>query len=278
MAPGIPCELVLVGAGKMGGALLRGWCEKSVVDARQITVLDPQPSAEITELAIEKGFALNPDLAAGDGDAPSALVIAVKPQIIDAVMPDVRALMGPDTVCLSIVAGISLDRLTAQLGRQPATVRAMPNLPASIGQGASALVVGAHVRSPQKALCVKLLEAVGDVFVLERESLMDAVTAVSGSGPAYVFFLIECLAAAGIAVGLPADLAEKLALATVTGSGDLARQSGQSPADLRKNVTSPGGTTAAALEVLMGEGGLSPLLRKAVQAAAARSKELGAAS
>ncbi len=276
MGQGTPCKLVLVGAGKMGGALLKGWCEQSVIDTHDIAVLDPQPSSEVAELIGARGLALNPDQAIWRQQAPCAVVIAVKPQIIDAVLPDVRALMGPDTVCLSIAAGISLHHLSAQLGEQAAIVRAMPNLPASIGKGASAMVNGAHVSDPQKDLCTKLLEAVGEVFVLEKEIWMDGVTAVSGSGPAYVFFLIECLAAAGSAVGLPAELAERLAVATVAGAGDLARQSDLSPAELRTNVTSPGGTTAAALEVLMGEGGLSPLLRKAVQAAASRSKELGA--
>ena len=276
MPQGKSVKLILVGAGKMGGALLTGWCQRGVVEPQNIVVLDPQPSAEITALVAKWGLTLNPDPAIEPAHMPSAVVIAVKPQIIDSVLPNVSALMGADTVCLSIAAGISLDHLEAQLGERTAIVRAMPNLPASIGRGASAVVAGEHVTQPQSDLCHNLLEAVGDVFVLERETWMDAVTAVSGSGPAYVFLLIECLAEAGIAAGLPEDLAQKLALATVSGAGDLAHQSDKSPTDLRVSVTSPGGTTAAALEVLMGKGGLSPLLNKAVKAAAARSKDLEA--
>jgi len=269
-----PRRLVLFGAGKMGGALLKGWLETNIIEPRDIVVMDPQPSSEITALCAARGLALNPEQD-GVPLAPEVVVLAVKPQIVDQVLPGLRALLGPETVCLSIAAGISLEHLAAQLGEHTPLVRAMPNLPASIGKGASAVVFGGHVGRIQKDLCTKLLESVGDVFELERESWMDAVTAVSGSGPAYVFLLIECLAAAGSAAGLPEYLAEKLALATVAGAGDLAGQSDLSPTDLRTNVTSPGGTTAAALEVLMGEGGLSPLLRKAVQAATTRSKELG---
>ena len=208
-----------------------------------------------------------------DEPAPGAVVFAVKPQVIDAVLPGYRRWAGPDTLFVSIVAGKTIAGITRHLG-PAALVRTMPNTPAAIGRGITVACANARVTQTQRALCDKLLAAAGESAWVEDEALLDAVTAVSGSGPAYVFLLIEALAQAAEAAGLPPDLALRLARATVAGSGELARLSDESPAQLRENVTSPGGTTRAALDVLMAEDGLVPLIGRAVAAAAARSREL----
>jgi pyrroline-5-carboxylate reductase len=204
---------------------------------------------------------------------PDAVVFAVKPQIADEVVPNYRRWAGSGTLFVSIVAGKTLTGLARQLGRA-AIVRTMPNTPAAIGRGITVACASSLVTIGQRQLCDRLLAAIGESAWVEDEALIDAVTAVSGSGPAYVFLLIEALAEAGRAEGLPADLALRLARATVAGSGELARISTESPAQLRENVTSPGGTTRAALDVLMAADGLAPLIRRAVAAAAARSREL----
>jgi pyrroline-5-carboxylate reductase len=185
-----------------------------------------------------------------------------------------RRFATPETVFLSIAAGKTLAFFSRQLGAEAAIVRAMPNTPAAIGRGITVACPNPYASAVQIALCDRLLAAAGEVAWVDDEALIDAVTAVSGSGPAYVFLLIECLAKAGIAAGLPADLAVRLARATVAGSGELARLSSEPAEVLRQNVTSPGGTTRAALDVLMAADGLETLMRKAVAAAAARSREL----
>jgi pyrroline-5-carboxylate reductase len=202
-----------------------------------------------------------------------AVVLAVKPQVVDAVLPSYRRLARPETLFLSIVAGKTLGGLTRHLGAA-AIVRTMPNTPAAIGRGITVACANPLVTLAQRQLCDRLLAAIGESCWVEDEGLLDAVTAVSGSGPAYVFLLIEALARAGEAQGLPADLALRLARSTVAGSGELARVSAENPAQLRENVTSPGGTTRAALDVLMAADGLEALLSHAVAAAAARSREL----
>jgi pyrroline-5-carboxylate reductase len=201
------------------------------------------------------------------------IVVAVKPQIIAGVLPELRRMMGPATVVLSIAAGATLAGLEAGLG-PGAIVRSIPNTPAQVGRGATAAIANLRVDAAGKALVTTLLEAVGVVAWVEDEALIDAATAVSGSGPAYVFLLAECLTEAAVAEGLPRELAGRLARATVTGAGELLRQSELPPSELRKNVTSPNGTTAAALAILMSEDGLAPLMRKAVAAARRRSREL----
>jgi pyrroline-5-carboxylate reductase len=211
--------------------------------------------------------------------APAVIVLAVKPQAMDEVLPSVAPLAGANTVVLSIAAGRTIASIASHFPGRPAIVRAMPNTPAAIGRGISALYANDAVSAEQANLCQDLLAAAGETVWLDDEALMDAVTAVSGSGPAYVFLLAECLAEAGEAAGLPAEFAARLARATVSGAGELLRQSDLDPAELRRNVTSPGGTTAAALRVLMGdEAGadrsMSALLREAVAAAARRSREL----
>ncbi len=266
--------LVLVGAGKMGGALLSGWLDKGL-SPKQVFVRDPTPSPDVARLIAERGIALNFSVADIAARAPAVVVLAVKPQAMESVLPELGALVSPETLFLSIAAGTSLLRLQELLGDEMAAVRAMPNTPASIGRGITAAFANEQVTAEQRALASDLLAAVGDVGWVASEPLIDAVTAISGSGPAYVFYLAECLAAAGEALGLDPVLATQLARATVSGSGEMLRQLPDDAATLRKNVTSPGGTTAAALDVLMGEGGMSPLMRRATAAARDRARALG---
>ena len=265
--------ILLVGCGKMGGAMLGGWLA-SGVDADRIKAVEP--AAELaTAIRKQHGIEVATDAAALDpAFAPRVVVIAVKPQAMDAALPPYERFARSETVFLSIAAGISIAFMAGHLGDQAAIVRAMPNTPAAIGRGISVMCPNDAVKPDQRDLCRALLSAVGEVVAIEDESLLDAVTAVSGSGPAYVFLLIECLAAAAVDAGLPGDLADQLALATVSGAGALAAQSPEPAATLRRNVTSPNGTTQAALEVLMADDGLKPLLARAVAAAAARSREL----
>lgn len=271
MIPALDGRLVLVGAGKMGGAMLAGWLERGV-DATEMVVIDPQPAAEIAELAASRGIALNPELATV-GDA-AVVVLAVKPQVMDQVLPGVAGLVRGETVVVSIAAGRTIGSLEGGLGPDAAVVRAMPNLPAAIGRGMTVACANPAVGPTQVALATALLEAVGEVAWVADEALIDPVTALSGGGPAYVFLLAECMAAAGISSGLPEDLAARLARVTVAGAGELLHRSSDDAATLRRNVTSPGGTTAEALRVLMAEGGLPDLMVEAIAAATRRSREL----
>ena len=261
--------ILLVGAGKMGSAMLEGWLALGL-DAKQVAVIEPQPTAEIAALAT-RGLTLNP--APGAAGEVAALVIAVKPQVAPDVVPALDPFVGATTVVVSIMAGRTLQFL-AQAFPRAAVVRTMPNLPAAIGRGITVAVPSARVSASQRELVHALLSAVGAVEWIDDEALMDAVVAVSGSGPAYVFLLAEAMAKAGTAAGLPGALAATLARATVAGAGDLLDRSPLDAATLRQNVTSPGGTTAAALEVLMAIDGLEPLMTKAIAAAARRSREL----
>jgi pyrroline-5-carboxylate reductase len=262
--------ILLVGAGKMGGALLEGWLGLGL-DPKQAAVLEPQPSRELTALA-GRGLRLNP-AASAIGEA-SAIIIAVKPQMASEVMPALASYVGAGTVVVSIMAGRTLGFLEQALSQRAALVRAMPNMPAAIGRGITVAVPNVRVSGRQRELVHALLAATGAVEWIADEALMDAVTAVSGSGPAYVFLLVEALAQAGVAAGLPADLAAKLARQTVSGSGELLGRSPLDATSLRQNVTSPGGTTAAALAVLSGPNGLGELMARAVAAATERSREL----
>ena len=262
--------LLLVGCGKMGTAILRGWLASNV--ASRFCIVEPAgmppglgPGAGIEWYAAAE--------AVPQALLPDAVLFAVKPQIIDAVLPTYRRWARPETLFVSIVAGKTLTGMAHHLGRA-ALVRTMPNTPAAIGRGITVACANPFVTPPQRQLCDRLLAAMGESAWVEDEALIDAVTAVSGSGPAYVFLMIEALARAGEAEGLPPDLALRLARSTVAGSGELARVSEESPARLRENVTSPGGTTRAALDVLMAADGLEPLIKRAVAAAAARSREL----
>jgi pyrroline-5-carboxylate reductase len=263
-------SLVLVGCGKMGTAMLRGWLAGGAIS--RFHIVEPEgiplglaPESEIEWHTTAETLPL--------GLTPDAVVFAVKPQIIDAVLPLYRRWASPETLFVSIVAGKTLAGLGRHLG-PAAVIRTMPNTPAAIGRAITVACANSRVSQEQRRLCEGLLAAIGEIAWVEDEALIDAVTAVSGSGPAYVFLLIEALARAGEAEGLPPALALRLARTTVAGSGELARVSAESPETLRENVTSPGGTTRAALDVLMASDGLERLIGRAVAAAAARSRAL----
>ncbi len=261
--------LVLVGAGKMGGAMLDGWLARGL-KPRQIAIVEPQPAKAIKSLA-RRGVRLNPK---GKIENASAVVIAVKPQTAPEALPPIAPVAGKSTLVLSIMAGRTIAFLEKTFTANAAIVRAMPNTPASVGRGITVAVANGKAVARHRKLATDLLSAIGKVEWTSDEKLMDAVTAVSGSGPAYVFLLAECLAKAGVAAGLPAELAATLARETVAGSGELLHRSPLDAATLRQNVTSPGGTTAAALEVLMGPGAFGALLTEAVAAATRRGREL----
>jgi pyrroline-5-carboxylate reductase len=268
----VPGAVLLVGAGKMGGAMLEAWLARGLPPAL-LSVMDPAPSPEVAKLIAARRIARDPQpqLIA----THAAIVLAVKPQAAPAIMSDVARFVGRETVVVSIMAGRPLGFLAKSLPKGTAIVRAMPNTPASIGRGITVAAPNARVKGGMRDLADALLSATGPVEWIKNEKWMDAVTAVSGSGPAYVFLLAESLARAGAAAGLPKPLAARLARATVAGAGELLHRSELDAAKLRENVTSPGGTTAAALKVLMGKSGLDPLMRKAVAAATRRSRELG---
>ncbi|MGF6430361.1 MULTISPECIES: pyrroline-5-carboxylate reductase [Bradyrhizobium] len=260
--------IALAGAGKMGGAMLTGWLAQGLAP-ELVAVIDPHLSPEISALAA-KGVRLNPQ--AKDLGTVDTLVVAVKPQSFRDAGAALKSFVGPSTLVVSIMAGTTMSALEEVVGG--AVVRAMPNTPAAIGRGITVAVPSKRVTAAQRAMTDALLKATGLVEWVDDESLMDAVTAVSGSGPAYVFLLAEELARAGVAAGLPEQLATTLARATVAGSGELLHRSDLPSATLRQNVTSPGGTTAAALEVLMANDGMQPLMTRAIAAATRRSKEL----
>ena len=259
--------LVLLGCGKMGSAMLAGWLQRGLA-ASSVWVLDPKPSDWLQGL---DGLHLNEDLPAN----PAIVLVAVKPQMMGAALPALKALGDGTTLFVSVAAGTPIKAFEAALGARTPIIRAMPNTPAAIGRGITALIGNGKSSKEHMSLAEALLSAVGQTVRLDIEEQMDAVTALSGSGPAYVFHLIETMAAAGVAEGLPAELAMKLAKATVGGAGALAEQSDEDPGQLRINVTSPQGTTAAALEVLMDpDNGFPELLRRGIAAAANRSREL----
>lgn len=268
----MPDGVLLVGCGKMGQAMLCGWLETGTAD--RIVVVEPSEEARA---AVEVLGAV--PMVAGPEELPATLrpsvvVLAVKPQMMDATLPAYRRFVAPDTVFLSVAAGRNLASFSRVLGAAALVVRAMPNTPAAVRRGISALCAGSGVRPEQREACAALLAAVGEVVWVDDEKLMDAVTAVSGGGPAYVFLLVEALAEAGVAAGLAPELSARLAAATVTGAAELLRAGDDSPETLRRNVTSPGGTTEAALGELMAEDGLPALMRRAVAAAVRRSREL----
>ncbi|RWX78616.1 pyrroline-5-carboxylate reductase [Neorhizobium lilium] len=264
-------SVVLVGAGNMGGAMLTGWLRSGVPGA-SVTVIDPSPSDAIRIILADAGARHAPSLP--EGLVADILFLAVKPQMMDAVLPPLRAAVGEKTVVVSVAAGKTLSYLAGHLG-EAAMVRAMPNTPAMIGRGVTGAYANPKVGSSQRDVVQSLLKVSGPVEWVSSEADIDAVTAVSGSGPAYVFYLVECMAEAGRKAGLPADLAMRLARETVSGAGELLHQSPEEASKLRQNVTSPGGTTAAALSVLMAEDGMQPLFDRAIAAARRRAEELG---
>lgn len=260
-------KILLVGCGKMGSALLNGWLGQGTA-ATLVSVVEPMAPQ------LPDGVAVHKDAAAlGSDYRPAVVVFAVKPQSMDDVLPAYSQYAGPETVFLSIAAGKPIGYFAATL-TGGAIVRAMPNTPAAVGRGITVLCANDRVSAEQKSVCTQLMESVGEVAWIEDEALMDAVTGLSGSGPAYVFHLVEAMAAAGEAAGLSPELAGQLARATVAGSGELLTQSSDPAGTLRENVTSPGGTTAAALEVLMGANGLTKLMTEAIARATERSREL----
>jgi pyrroline-5-carboxylate reductase len=264
-------RLVLVGAGKMGSAMLEGWLNNGLEPSR-VVIFDPTPPPESAHLIAKHAIAHNP-APASITDA-QVVLIAVKPQVMEAVLPPLVCMKAAKPLILSVAAGKTIASFARHFGEDAAIIRTIPNTPAAIGRGITAMAANANVSPDQMQLAETLLSAVGEVVRVEREEMIDAVTALSGSGPAYVFLLTECLAAAGAKLGLSEAMAMQLARATVAGAGELMRQSGTPAATLRQNVTSPKGTTYAALEILMGEQGMQALFDKALAAAEARSREL----
>jgi pyrroline-5-carboxylate reductase len=263
--------LVLIGAGKMGGAMLEGWM-KAGVSPSQVVALDPNPPAEVKLMLDTQGVRHNPPLQSIE-DA-EVLLVAVKPQVMDEVLLPLASLGRSNPLIISIAAGKTIASFERHFGTHAAIIRTIPNTPAAVGRGITAMTANGNVSAAQLDLAEQLLTSIGEVVQVDDEGLIDAATAVSGSGPAYVFYMTECLTAAAEAVGLPPDIAEKLARATVAGSGELMRTSGIDAGTLRQNVTSPKGTTYEALQVLMAEDGMKPLMIEAVKAAARRSREL----
>ncbi|APX15385.1 pyrroline-5-carboxylate reductase [Phaeobacter inhibens] len=262
--------IALLGCGKMGSAMLAGWLDRGV-SPQAVWVIDPNPS----EWLRQTGVHINAPLPEAGEQAPGIVLIAVKPQMMGEALPQLQQLGNGETLFISVAAGTSIATYESLLGAETPIVRAMPNTPAAVGRGITAIIGNASASADDVIRTDALLKAIGQTVRLQSEAQMDAVTGVSGSGPAYVFHLIETLAAAGEAEGLPAELAMQLAKATVAGAGALAEAAEETPAELRINVTSPNGTTQAALEVLMDEdNGFPPLLRRAVAAASNRSKEL----
>ncbi|SCB09765.1 pyrroline-5-carboxylate reductase [Rhizobium hainanense] len=262
--------IVLIGAGNMGGALLTGWL-KSGVPGSSVIVVDPNPAEAMRKMIADAGASHVTEVP--KGVAAGVLFIAVKPQLMDAVLPPFKPLVGETTVVVSIAAGKTLSALETHLG-EAAMVRAMPNTPAMVGRGVTGAFANERVSDRQRQLVQNLLKVSGPVEWVPGEADIDSVTAVSGSGPAYVFYLVECMAEAGRKLGLQADLAMRLARETVAGAGELLHQSPDDASRLRQNVTSPGGTTAAALSVLMAEDGMQPLFDAALEAARKRAQEL----
>jgi len=262
--------IVLVGAGNMGGALLTGWL-KSGVAGSSVIVVDPGPSAPMLTMIAEAGATHATSLP--EGIKAGVLFLALKPQVMEAVLPSLRHAVGPESVVVSVAAGKTLSFLEQHLG-QAAMVRAMPNTPAMVGRGVTGAYANAATDERRRQLVQNLLKVSGPVEWVPEEADIDAVTAVSGSGPAYVFYLVECMAEAGRKLGLQADLAMRLARETVAGAGELLHQLPDDASKLRQNVTSPGGTTAAALAVLMAEDGMQPLFDEAIAAARTRAQQL----
>ncbi len=264
--------LLLAGCGKMGRAMLDGWLDRGMA-AADVHVVEPNDSAVAELRGIGVQAVTEPEQLPGDLH-PTVIMFAVKPQAMDVVAPDYARFVAPDTVFLSIAAGKPIGYFESLLGDAAAIVRAMPNTPAAVRRGITVACANSRVSESQIADCTGLLEAVGEIAWVDDEGLIDAVTALSGGGPAYVFLLAECLAQAGIDAGLPEDLSNRLARVTVAGSGELLHRASETPAVLRQNVTSPGGTTAEALKILMADDGWQPLLSRAIAAATARSREL----
>ncbi len=256
--------LLLLGAGNMGRAMLSGWLAGGLDSA----------ACQIVDIAAQiDGITCHTEIPADI--SPRAIILSVKPQIIDNLLDQIHPLLHPDTVVISIIAGKTIAHFQNALGGHANIIRAMPNLPATIGQGVTALCAAPNVLPDERDFAAQLMSAIGKIVWVENESQINAVTALSGSGPAYVFHLLECMISSGIQLGLAPETARILAIETVAGAGALARQSECDISTLRQQVTSPGGTTQAGLNVLMGSEGLASLIRHTLEAAAKRAKELG---
>ena len=264
-------KLVLIGAGKMGTAMLQGWLEAGVKPG-QVVIFDPAPPPETQALIRGKAIVHNP--APDSVSGIEVMLLAIKPQMVDEVLPGMAVLAKEKPLVVSVVAGKTISSLRGHLGQGTPVIRTIPNTPSAVGRGITAMAPGNDVSPAQVELATALLSSIGEVVTVDDEGLIDAATAISGSGPAYVFYMAECLTEAGKALGLPADVAERLARATVSGAGELMHITGTDAATLRQNVTSPKGTTYAALQVLMAGDGLEALMRKATEAAEKRSREL----
>jgi pyrroline-5-carboxylate reductase len=264
-------RMTLLGCGRMGFALLKGWLA-SGIPAENFQVVEPNPSANLVHLANDSGLRT---ISLDEADEADVVILAVKPQSVAEASAQASTLLGADSLLLSVVAGVSLQNLRTQFPKAASVIRAMPNLAAIVGQGASALVAETGSPGTHRRIAENLLKAVGITEWVAREELVDVITALSGSGPAYAFYLAECLAAAGVKGGLPESVAGRLARATIQGAGAILASSGDDPATLREQVTSPGGTTHAGLAILMKNGGLESLIHETVAAAAQRSRELG---
>lgn len=264
-------KLVLLGAGKMGGAMMEGWLAAGIVPS-QLVIFDPAPPKEILTLIKNHGLSHNPDIAGLSN--VEVILAAVKPQIMDKALETVLPLKDQKSLILSIAAGKTIESFENHFGADSSIIRTIPNTPAAVGRGITGMAANGNVTDAQVTLAKALLSSIGDVVVVDDENQIDAVTGLSGSGPAYIFYMTECLAKAGEAQGLKPELAMQLARATVEGAGELMRATGTEAATLRENVTSPNGTTFAGLQVLMAENGLENLLEKTVDAATRRSREL----
>ncbi|MBE7638072.1 pyrroline-5-carboxylate reductase [Sneathiella sp. P13V-1] len=266
-------SVLLVGCGNMGGAMLGGWIEQNI-KPNNIVVVDPSP--DNLEKAQKLGCrSFSSPLLIEEGYVPDVIIFAVKPQVIGDVMESYKEFAREGALIISIAAGTKIQKFQEQLGQDAAIIRTMPNTPAAIRQGMMVSCGNEHVTEEHKKLCDILMEAIGETAWVEDEDDIDRVTGLSGSGPAYVFYMIESMIKAGVAAGLSEELSTLLAKTTVAGAGQLAIHSTEDVSKLRENVTSPGGTTAAGLQVLMAEDGLAPLMEKTVAAAIVRSKELG---
>ena len=263
--------LLLIGAGRMGGALLKGWIAGK---AGPIIVVEPKPSAALKSLARKKAITLAATLAVAKPQRFSVCVVALKPQILKNEAPLLAQVARDGALMISVAAGTHTDLLFQAWGKRARIIRAMPNTPGAIGRGITGLYAAPGTTAADKRKAVQLLSALGETIWVGKEDLIDSVTALSGSGPAYLFLMAEAMTAAGIAEGLPPEQAEKLARATVAGAGALLAADKSSASQLREAVTSPGGTTAAALSVLMAKDGLSDLMLRAIHAARKRAEEL----
>ncbi len=265
--------IILLGCGNMGKALAQGWLAAGL-DANSLYVADPSQPVGALEGVPEQNY-VEGLAAIPEGVVAKAIVLAVKPQIMNAVLSDVARLTSEDTLVISVAAGVTFEQMKRGVVSEAIYIRAMPNTPAAVGEGITGFTSDKPIANADKTLVQDLLSATGQAVWVADEALIDAVTSVSGSGPAYVFYMVEAMAAAGQRVGLDGETAMKLARQTIIGAGQLMKAEAELPAnELRRRVTSPGGTTAAALDVLMAEGGLNALMREAVQAAYGRAKEL----